>query len=73
VFGIAVARAGFSGSNKRINNLTAAETAVEIAYYMPVTKYTSIHPAFQWIQYPSGDKGLRTAQVAMLRMEIHLL
>ncbi|PCI44525.1 MAG: carbohydrate porin [Proteobacteria bacterium] len=72
VFGIAVARAGFSGLNKRMNNLTAAETALEIAYYMPVTKYISIHPAFQWIQHPSGDKALRTAQVAMLRMEIHL-
>lgn len=72
VFGIAVARAGFSGSNKRINNLASAETAVEIAYYTPVTKYISIHPAFQWIQHPSGDKHLSAAKVMMLRMEIHL-
>jgi len=73
MFGIAVARAGFSSSNKCMNNLTAAEIAVETVYYMPVTKYISIHPAFQWIQHPSDDKALRTAQVAMLRMEVHVL
>jgi len=71
VFGIAVARAGFSSVNKTVNRLTNAETTVEITYDMPVTDYISIHPAFQWIQHPSGDKALSAAKVAMLRMEIH--
>jgi len=71
VFGVAVARAGFSSVNKTVNRLTSAETTVEITYDMPVTDYISIHPAFQWVQHPSGDKTLSAAKVAMLRMEVH--
>ncbi len=71
-FGIALARAGFSSVNRNTNNLTEAETTVEITYDMPVTDYLSIHPAYQWIQHPSGDKTLATANVAMLRFEMSI-
>ena len=71
-FGIGVARAGFSSLNQSINGLTSAETTVEITYDMAVTDYLNIHPAFQWIQHPSGDPALKAAKVAMLRFELHL-
>jgi len=71
-FGIAVARAGFSTLAQTTNNLTSAETTVEITYDMPMTDYLTIHPALQWVQHPSGDKALSAAKVAMLRLELHL-
>jgi porin len=71
-FGIAVARAGFSSLAQNTNNLTSAETTVEITYDMPMTDYLTIHPALQWVQHPSGDKALSAAKVAMLRLELHL-
>jgi len=73
VFGIGVARAGFSSINQRVHGITSAETTVEITYDMAVTDYLNIHPAFQWIQHPSGDPALKAAKVAMLRFELHLL
>ncbi len=72
IFGIGVARAGFSSLNQSTYGLTPAETTVEITYDMAVTDYLNIHPAFQWIQHPSGDPALKAAHVAMLRLELHL-
>jgi porin len=71
-FGIAVARAGFSSLAQNTNNLTTAETTVEITYDVVVTDYLNIHPAFQWIQHPGGNPALKATNVAMLRFEFHL-
>ncbi|MDX8381449.1 MAG: carbohydrate porin [Ghiorsea sp.] len=72
LFGIAVARAGFSSGYRNANNLKAAETTIEITYDMPFTQDISIHPAYQWIQHPSGDSSLKAAHVAILRFEVSL-
>jgi len=71
-FGIAVARAGFSHVNRRVNGLAAAETSVEITYDLAMTDWLSIQPDMQWIQHPGGDPQLAAAQVVMLRVELTL-
>jgi len=71
-FGIAVARAGFSSVSRRANNVTAAETSVEITYSLAMTDWLSIQPDFQWIQHPGGNPRLNAAHVAMLRLELAL-
>lgn len=71
VFGLAVARAGFSDSNQQINGLSTAETAVEVTYEMPLTDWFTLHPAYQWIQHPGGNQALKAAHVVMLRLDIH--
>jgi len=71
-FGVAIARAGFSPVARNANNLKAAETTIEITYDMPFTQDVSIHPAYQWIQHPSGDSSLKAAHVAILRFEVSL-
>ena len=71
-FGIAMAHAAFSGLNRSINQLAAAETTVEITYDAPINEHISLHPALQWIQHPGGQSALSPAKVAMLRVEMHL-
>jgi len=71
-FGVGIARASFSPGYQNSNNLRSAETALEITYAMPLTQEISIHPAYQWIQHPSGDATLKAAHVVILRLEVTL-
>lgn len=71
-FGLAVARAGFSNAHQQTNGVLAAETAVEVTYDMAITDWLTVHPAYQWIQHPGGNPALKAANVAMLRVDIHL-
>jgi len=70
--GLAVARAGFSNTHQQANGVLAAETAIEITYDMAITDWLTVHPAYQWIHHPSGNPALKNANVAMLRVDIHL-
>jgi len=72
VFGIAMARAGFSPLYQSAHNSAFAETVVEVTYDIAVTEHVSVHPAYQWIQYPSGDKTLAAANVVILRFEMDI-
>ncbi|MDQ6984014.1 MAG: carbohydrate porin, partial [Ghiorsea sp.] len=72
VLGLAVASAGFSPLYQSAHNLASAETVVEITYEIAVTDHLSVHPAYQWVQYPSGDKTLAAANVAILRLAMDI-
>ncbi len=70
--GIALARAGFSDSYRRVNNSSRAETAVEITYHAQLLPWLSLHPDFQWIFNPGGDSTRASAKVGLLRAVIEL-
>ncbi len=72
VFGVAVARAGFSSVARRVNGWTRDETVIEVTYDMALTGWLHLHPSFQYIRHPGGDPALAAARVGVLRVELDL-